>query len=58
MHLTLNWKQIKYLANDPLVTIGVHTLNHLNLKKLSSHKVNDEIINSKIELENKVGKRY
>ena len=57
MHLTLNWKQIKYLANDPLVTIGVHTLNHFNLKKLSSHKVNDEIINSKIELENKIGKK-
>lgn len=33
---SMNWEDICILKNEPLVTIGAHTKNHYNLKKLSN----------------------
>ncbi len=52
----LSWSQIIELANDPLVTIGAHTVNHYQLNQLAESDVYNEIINSKILLEDKTGK--
>lgn len=53
--LALSWDQIKELSNDPLVTIGAHTLSHPNLKKLSENEALQEISESKRMLEEKTG---
>lgn len=49
--LTLNWDQIKELSKDKSVTIGAHTTNHYNLKRLDKESVKKEIIESKSKLE-------
>ena len=50
----MGWEEILELNNDPLVTIGAHTVNHFPLSKLPAKDLNNEILNSKIELENKL----
>ncbi|RUU32944.1 polysaccharide deacetylase [Mesorhizobium sp. M6A.T.Ce.TU.002.03.1.1] len=41
----MNWDEIRAMAGHPLVTIGAHTVNHRNLKRLSEadarHEVDD-----------------
>ncbi|CCV13242.1 polysaccharide deacetylase family protein [Mesorhizobium sp. STM 4661] len=41
----MNWDEIRAIAAHPLVTIGAHTVNHRNLKRLSEadarHEVDD-----------------
>ena len=54
--LTMTWEQIVKLSNDPLVTIGAHTVNHLNLKQLSTEEVVQEIIISQKKIEIKIDK--
>ncbi|MBI4645686.1 MAG: polysaccharide deacetylase family protein [Bacteroidia bacterium] len=54
--LALSWEQIKELSNDPLATIGAHTLNHCNLKKLAEDDAIHEIMESKNIIENHIGK--
>lgn len=49
--LGMNWDEIRSLNNDPLVTIGAHTVNHFNLSKLPDEVLRSEILDSKIELE-------
>ncbi|TIR25814.1 MAG: polysaccharide deacetylase [Mesorhizobium sp.] len=43
--LLMNWDEIRAMAGHPLVTIGAHTVNHRNLKRLSEadarHEVDD-----------------
>ncbi len=56
-HMSLTWDQIIRLSKDPLVTIGAHTQNHLALAKLSEKECYSEIINSKQEIEQKIGKK-
>ncbi len=53
--LQMNWQQIRELSNDPLVTIGAHTVHHLNLSKLPLQKVREEILGSKLIIEQKTG---
>ncbi len=53
----LTWMQIVELANDPLVTIGAHTVNHFKLNQLTSSEAYKEIKNSKTQLEGKIGKQ-
>ncbi|GAA0178401.1 polysaccharide deacetylase family protein [Clostridium sediminicola] len=55
--LTLNWTQIKELSKDNLVTIGAHTTNHYNLRKLDKESVKKEIIDSKNQLQMITGKK-
>ena len=51
----MSWDQIIELANDPLVTIGAHTVHHYNLKQLTADQVHWEIETSKKRLEGKIG---
>jgi peptidoglycan/xylan/chitin deacetylase (PgdA/CDA1 family) len=44
------------LGTEPLVTIGAHTIHHLSLATLSEADLNAEMEQSKLELENKIGK--
>lgn len=48
--------QLKEIANDGLVEIGAHTVNHLWLKGLASKVVNDEVFQSKEILEKIINK--
>ena len=53
--LGLKWNQIQELANDPLVTIGSHSIDHLMLSKISQSRARFEIMESKKRLEDKIG---
>lgn len=48
---SLSWSDLRHLCNDPLVTIGSHTVSHLALKSLTKEKAYTEIKGSKDELE-------
>ncbi len=52
----LSWDEIEQLGTEPLVTIGAHTIHHLSLATLSETDLNAEMEQSKLELENKIGK--
>ena len=39
----MNWEQIKVLTQEPLCTIGGHTVSHVALNKLSLKDMDDEI---------------
>jgi peptidoglycan/xylan/chitin deacetylase (PgdA/CDA1 family) len=54
--MTLNWDEIEQLANDPLVTIGAHTLNHYNLCSISFDDAKREIKDSKSQIEAHINK--
>jgi peptidoglycan/xylan/chitin deacetylase (PgdA/CDA1 family) len=49
--LALSWGQIKQLNQDPLVTIGAHTVNHYALSHLSLEEAKNEIEESKQSIE-------
>lgn len=52
----LSEQEIKILAEDPLVTIGAHTCNHISLGAFTEEYQEKEIIRSKAELERITGK--
>jgi peptidoglycan/xylan/chitin deacetylase (PgdA/CDA1 family) len=54
--LALSWEQIKMLSDDPLVTIGAHTVNHLPLHSLTLENSRFEILESKRIIESHIGK--
>lgn len=56
MSLLMSWEDVRKISLDPLVTIGAHTINHYNLKKLSPSALQHEIIKSKERIEEKIGK--
>ena len=43
--LSMNWEQVKILSQDPLCTIGGHTVSHVALNKLSIEDLEKEITN-------------
>jgi len=51
---SLSWRQIDYLHQDSLVTIGSHSLSHQPLVLLSTAQAEKEINESKLILENKL----
>jgi len=51
----MSWNQVIELADDPLVTIGAHTVHHYNLKQLTADQVRGEIQTSRERLEEKIG---
>jgi peptidoglycan/xylan/chitin deacetylase (PgdA/CDA1 family) len=56
--LCMDWEEIAQLAEDPLVTIGAHTVNHMMLKKVPSDTtVRAEMEMSRSVLEAALGKR-
>ncbi len=52
----LNLKELQELKNMGF-TIGSHTKTHPDLTRIPIHKAKEEILNSKIELENKLGEK-
>lgn len=43
--LSMNWEQVKALIQEPLCTIGGHTVSHVALNKLSLEELDNEITN-------------
>jgi peptidoglycan/xylan/chitin deacetylase (PgdA/CDA1 family) len=56
--LCMDWEEIAEMADDPLVTIGAHTVNHMMLKKVASDAtVRAEMEMSRSVIEAALGKR-
>ena len=55
-NLTMSWEQIRKLSEDPLVTIGSHTLSHMNMRFLSAGALLREIMESKSRIEAATGR--
>ena len=51
----LTWDDVRLLDEHPLVTIGAHSKSHASLTNISSREAFDEILGSKIELEQQLG---
>lgn len=54
--LTLDWSQLKDLSQDPLVTVGAHSLNHHVLNTLSEEDAKEEVLGSRLRLESELGR--
>ena len=52
----MNWDEVIELSNDPLVTIGSHSVNHPNLLSLEKEDIKYEIEASKKIIESKINK--
>lgn len=55
--MALNWEQIVKLNQDPLVTIGAHTVYHRPFGKLSEKKMKNEISGCVARIEQMTGKK-
>ena len=53
--LSMNWEQVKELTQEPLCTIGSHTVSHVALNKLSMENLDNEIINGINNIESLTG---
>ncbi len=54
--LALSWQEIKTISQDPLCTIGAHTVNHYPLSQLTTEQVISEINESRELIELYTGK--
>lgn len=54
--LFMDWDDLRRLAQDPLCTIGVHTLTHANLAQLDSGEARRELAESKRLIEERIGR--
>ena len=54
--LYLNKLELKELASSPLVSIGSHAMNHVRLPELNVNKQREEILHSKLWLEDVLGR--
>jgi peptidoglycan/xylan/chitin deacetylase (PgdA/CDA1 family) len=50
----LSWDQLRTLAQDPLASVGVHTISHRALATLADDEAAREICNAREELESKL----
>ena len=53
--LSMNWDQVKNLTQEPLCTLGGHTVSHVALNKLSLEELDNEITNSIIIIKSHTG---
>jgi peptidoglycan/xylan/chitin deacetylase (PgdA/CDA1 family) len=53
--LSLTWEEIKVLSQEPLITIGAHTMNHISTKQQKPEWVEQEMMASKKEIEAQIG---
>ena len=49
--LCMSWDELKPFADDPLVTIGAHTISHCNLAKQSEEIASHEMATSRARIE-------
>jgi peptidoglycan/xylan/chitin deacetylase (PgdA/CDA1 family) len=54
--LCMSWDELKLFADDPLVTIGAHTITHCNLAKQSEENALHELSTSRRLLEQALGR--
>jgi peptidoglycan/xylan/chitin deacetylase (PgdA/CDA1 family) len=54
--VSLSWEEITALSQDPLITIGAHTMNHISTKQQTAECVEHEMRASKKEIEEHIGK--
>lgn len=52
----LNWVQLKEISENPLCTLGAHTVTHPDLTKLNLDELKKEIVDSKLRIENMIQK--
>jgi peptidoglycan/xylan/chitin deacetylase (PgdA/CDA1 family) len=50
--LNLTWDEVKVLSNDPLITIGGHTVHHVSLRNQAKEVIAEEILEGTNELSN------
>ena len=55
--LNLSWGEVKELSEEPLVTIGAHTMHHVSLANQKEELAKAEILQSKSEIESKINKK-
>ena len=55
--LCMNWSELGELADDPLVTIGAHTVNHVMLAKVPEKAARSEMVMSRSVIEASLGMR-
>lgn len=54
--VSAGWPRLREAANNPLLTIGAHTLTHLPLASLADEEARAEIVESKRRIETEIGK--
>ncbi len=55
-HGSMSLEDAKRFASNPLITFGSHTLSHPNLTEITAEQAETEIVNSKRNLEQALGK--
>lgn len=55
--LIMDWTELKLFADEPLCTIGAHTVHHLELSKLPQEQMRAEIVQSINVLDAQFGQR-
>ena len=53
---SMTWEELQKISTDPLITIGAHTVNHPILSQIEETEIDEEIIGSKMILEQKLNK--
>lgn len=51
----MNWEELRAIVRHPLVTVGAHTVNHYNLKRLPEEKAFNEMADAARILESELG---
>src|SRR5262249_52696227 len=54
--LCMSWDELKALADDPLVSVGAHTITHCNLAHQSETVAGEEMTVSRARIEEKLGR--
>ncbi len=53
----MTWDEVRAIANEPLCTIGAHTIHHYAVSKLSAQDVVKEATESRDRIEREIGKQ-
>ena len=54
--LCMSWDELKSFADDPLVTIGAHTITHCNLARQTEEIASHEMATSRARIESALGR--
>jgi len=54
--LCMSWDELKSFADDPLVTIGAHTITHCNLARQTEATASHEMATSRARIESALGR--
>jgi len=55
--ICMTWDELRTFADDPLVTIGAHTISHCNLAKQTQETASHEMTDSRARIENVLQRR-